>query len=176
MQSGGSFDIDYEVTGPNNVEVLQGHRERQGDFVFSAKAPGEHSFCFSNRMSTFAEKVIDFDITAEHEQAIPTSPVHHDVAGGDQAKKDVKPLEDGINRLQDSLGGIQRQQKYFRTRENRNFDTVKSTVNRIFWFGTSEAFMLVAMGLLQVFVIQTFFNRSGKTRVWSECDGSQKGW
>jgi emp24/gp25L/p24 family/GOLD len=43
--------------------VLDGERERQGDFVFTAQTAGEYSFCFSNDMSTFAEKLVDFEIT-----------------------------------------------------------------------------------------------------------------
>ena len=31
--------------------------------MFTAQQSGEYSFCFSNDMSTFAEKVVDFEIT-----------------------------------------------------------------------------------------------------------------
>lgn len=62
MQSGGSFDIDYTVVGPGDKKVMEGQKERQGDFVFSAKVAGEYRFCFSNEMSTFADKMVDFEI------------------------------------------------------------------------------------------------------------------
>ena len=41
---------------------MEGTKERQGDFVFTAKEPGEYRFCFNNEMSTFAEKMVDFEI------------------------------------------------------------------------------------------------------------------
>ena len=41
---------------------MDGSKERQGDFVFSAKDSGEYRFCFNNEMSTFAEKMVDFEI------------------------------------------------------------------------------------------------------------------
>ncbi len=63
MQSGGSFDIDYEVRGPNNKYIMDGQKERQGDFVFTANEVGEYKFCFNNEMSTFAEKFVDFEIS-----------------------------------------------------------------------------------------------------------------
>ncbi|CAO3616044.1 unnamed protein product [Cunninghamella echinulata] len=63
VQSGGSFDIDYTVTDPRDRVVLNGESERQGDYVFTANDVGEYSFCFSNGMSTFAEKLVDFEIT-----------------------------------------------------------------------------------------------------------------
>lgn len=62
VQSGGSFDIDYLVTGPLEKVILDGTKERQGDFVFTAQSVGEYSFCFSNEMSTFAEKFVDFEV------------------------------------------------------------------------------------------------------------------
>jgi hypothetical protein len=46
--------------------ILQGEKERQGDFVFTAQHTGEYSFCFNNAMSTFAEKYVDFEIAVRH--------------------------------------------------------------------------------------------------------------
>jgi len=66
VQSGGSFDVDYEVTGPLGKIILEGQKERQGDFVFTARVPGEYKFCFNNEMSTFAEKFVDFEIAVSH--------------------------------------------------------------------------------------------------------------
>ena len=62
VQSGGSFDVDYAVTGPNEKIIMDGAKERQGDFVFSAQDAGEYRFCFNNEMSTFADKFVDFEI------------------------------------------------------------------------------------------------------------------
>ncbi|CAO3583861.1 unnamed protein product [Absidia cylindrospora] len=67
VQAGGSFDIDFEVMDPTSKIILDGKRERQGDYVFTARHEGEYSFCFLNDMSTFAEKLIDFEISLEQE-------------------------------------------------------------------------------------------------------------
>ena len=50
------------MEGPNGKVILQGEKERQGDFVFTAQVDGVYSFCFDNEMSTFAEKFVDFEI------------------------------------------------------------------------------------------------------------------
>lgn len=42
--------------------ILDGAKERQADFVFTANVVGEYRFCFNNEMSTFAEKMVDFEI------------------------------------------------------------------------------------------------------------------
>ena len=69
------------------------------------------------------------------------------------------------------LSTINRNQKYFRTRENRNFSTVKSTESRIFNFSVVESGLMVCMAGLQVFIVRFFFQgaRKGKLRDSSSC-------
>lgn len=62
VQSGGSFDVDYTVMSPEGKIIMENSKERQLDSVFTAKTTGEYSFCFNNEMSTFAEKMVDFEI------------------------------------------------------------------------------------------------------------------
>lgn len=67
VQSGGSFDIDYSVYGPGKEPgkekvILDGEKERQGDYVFTANEVGEYRFCFDNSVSTFSDKLVDFEI------------------------------------------------------------------------------------------------------------------
>ncbi|GLB01878.1 hypothetical protein AtubIFM57258_000288 [Aspergillus tubingensis] len=158
VQSGGSFDIDYSVVGPGEKVVLDGTKERQGDFVFTAQSIGEYRFCFNNDMSTFAEKIVDFEIAVENEERaqLPS----RQGASPEQASA----LEESIFKLSAQLSTITRNQKYFRTRENRNFSTVRSTERRIFNFSVIEGLMMVSMAALQVFVVRFFFQgaRKGK--------------
>lgn len=50
------------MTAPDHKIIMDGEKERQGDFVFTALETGEYKFCFDNHMSTFAEKFVDFEI------------------------------------------------------------------------------------------------------------------
>lgn len=63
VQSGGSFDIDVSIVAPDGKIQYQEPKEKQGEFSFTATSIGEYQFCFSNDMSTFAEKAIEFEIT-----------------------------------------------------------------------------------------------------------------
>ena len=56
--------------GPNDKIIMDGKKERQGDFVFTAGETGEYRFCFNNEMSTFSEKFVDFEIAVR----FPTYP------------------------------------------------------------------------------------------------------
>ena len=71
-------------------------------------------------------------------------------------------LEESLLKLSSQLSTIHRNQKYFRTRENRNFSTVRSTERRIFNFSIIEGVMMVTMAGLQVFIVRFFFQGARK--------------
>ncbi|KAK2853252.1 hypothetical protein FQN49_005258 [Arthroderma sp. PD_2] len=156
VQSGGSFDIDFSVYGPGEKLVMDGIKERQGDFVFTAQTVGEYRFCFNNEMSTFAEKTVDFEIAVENEERaqLPSKP--------GTSPEQASAVEETIFRLGGQLSTISRNQKYFRTRENRNFSTVRSTEKRIFNFSVIESLMMISMAGLQVFIVRFFFQGARK--------------
>lgn len=156
VQSGGSFDVDYSVTGPNERAVLDGTKERQGDFVFTANDVGEYRVCFNNEMSTFAEKMVDFEIAVENE-----SRAQLPFKQGSSPEQ-VSVLEESLLKISAQLSTISRNQKYFRTRENRNFSTVKSTEKRIFNFSLMEVSLMMIMAGLQVFIVRFFFQGARK--------------
>ncbi|THH15118.1 hypothetical protein EUX98_g9515 [Antrodiella citrinella] len=156
VQSGGSFDIDFEVKDPNDKQLIDGARERQGDYVLTANTVGEYSFCFENDMSTLTEKLLDFDIMVESE------PRREPPARPGQISEHTSALEESVFRLNGMLLNIKRTQKYFHTRENRGFDIVKATVNRLFWYAVLESIAVVGMAMVQVYVLQTFFTKTGR--------------
>ena len=105
MQSGGSFDIDFEVKDPNDKILLDGVRERQGDYVLTANTVGEYAFCFENDMSTLTEKLVDFDIMVESE------PRREPPAKAGQIADQTSALEESIFRLNGYMLNIKRTQK-----------------------------------------------------------------
>ncbi|KAK3378291.1 emp24/gp25L/p24 family/GOLD-domain-containing protein [Podospora didyma] len=156
VQSGGSFDVDYEVTGPNGKYIMDGQKERQGDFVFSANEVGEYKFCFNNEMSTYTDKFVDFEISVENEARV-TLPAKQGTS-----PEQTSALEESLFKVSGQLSTITRNQKYFRTRENRNFSTVRSTEKRIINFSFIQISLVVCMGALQVFIVRFFFQGARK--------------
>ncbi|MCJ1275944.1 hypothetical protein MMC21_003749, partial [Puttea exsequens] len=157
VQSGGSFDVDYSVMGPNDRVIMENSKERQVDSVFTAKDTGEYTFCFNNEMSTFAEKMVDFEIAVENEGPSALLPSKQGTS-----PEQTSALEESILKVSRDLSTINRNQKYFRTRENRNFSTVKSTESRIFNFSVVESGLMVCMAGLQVFIVRFFFQGARK--------------
>lgn len=161
VQSGGSFDIDYMVTGPSKEPgkervILEGEKERQGDYVFTATQSGEYRFCFDNSVSTFTDKLVDFEISVEDE---PRANLPQKTGA---TPEQLSGVEETILRVSSQISTLTRQQKYFRTRENRNFSTVRSTEKRVFNFSLLEGAVMVGMACLQVFVVRMFFTGGRK--------------
>ncbi|KAH7886642.1 emp24/gp25L/p24 family/GOLD-domain-containing protein [Phlebopus sp. FC_14] len=156
VQAGGSFDIDFDIKDPNEKLLLDGKRERSGDYVFTANTVGEYAFCFENDMSTLTDKLLDFDIMVESE------PRREVAAKPGQVSDHTSPLEESVYRLNSLLMNIKRTQRYFHTRETRGFSLVKSTQNRLFWYGVCESLGVVSMAVLQVYILQTFFTKTGR--------------
>jgi emp24/gp25L/p24 family/GOLD len=85
--------------------ILDGLRERQGDYVLTANHVGEYAFCFENDMSTLTEKLVDFDIMVESE------PRREAPAKPGKVSDHTSALEESIFRLNGMLMNIKRMQK-----------------------------------------------------------------
>lgn len=101
--------------------------------------------------------MIDFEISIENEPRAASIPSKQ----GANIEQ-TSALENSVLKLSGQLSTITRQQKYFRTRENRNFSTVRSTEQRIFNFSIIESLMMVGMAGLQVFIVRMFFQTGRK--------------
>ncbi|KAJ1986298.1 hypothetical protein H4R33_003432 [Dimargaris cristalligena] len=155
-QAGGNFDIDFTVTNPRDQVILSDEAQKQGDYVLTGNLPGEYAFCFSNGVATREDKLIDFDISVEDESRAKHTPDH------EKAGEDDK-VDESLHLIGAGLARVERDLKYFRTRENRNKSTVQSTQERVFYFAVMESVAIFAVAALQVFAIRTLFNTK-KTR------------
>ena len=111
-------------------------------------------------MSTFADKYVDFEISVEGSDSTTSSALLPQRSGA--PAETHNQLEDLVFKVSGQLSTVNRMQKYFRTRENRNFSTVRSTEKRIFQFSLIEVMMMVGMAVLQVLVVRFFFQGARK--------------
>lgn len=150
VQSGGDFRVAYSVHDPNDNSILEEPSARQLDVIFTGNQVGEYVFCFYNgpddkmvrtppllspffclakwtnhALNTPADirrHQIDFDITVESEPRLELP-----ISEGHVVADHTAPLEESLSTLWSELTAIERTQRFFRTRENRNYDTVKNT-------------------------------------------------
>lgn len=156
VQSGGAFDIDYTITNPQGKVVASESKQRQGDWVFNADVVGEYEFCFSNEMSTFAEKFVDFEINLDNDFKADLPEIKNSGA---------KLVSSSLSTIESKLNSLLKKLQYYKTRNNRNQSTVRSTESRIFYFSLYEVLLVVGMAVFQISVVQYFFKGSRRQLV-----------
>ncbi|KAK0543531.1 hypothetical protein OC846_003167 [Tilletia horrida] len=154
-----SPEVDYYVEGPNNKHIIGGMRERQLDIVFTGNDVGEYSFCFESDHTWFQDKMIDFDITVESEPRLELP-----ISKAKELADHSAPLQESIISVDGKLNSMLRTQRYFRTRENRNFNTVVSTQSKIFWYSVIESLVIIGISVAQVYVVRHLFEKGSTKR------------
>lgn len=165
VQSGGQFDVDYEIKDPQGNVVLLDQKQRQGDYVFTAHSVGEYEFCFSNQMSTFAEKVVDFEISFENDDDPKKFKADMPEQPNVKPLEHVESMQQTVDQIEEQLDGLYKTLQYYKTRNNRNQATVRSTESRIYYFSVFEVLLMVGMAFLQITIVQLFFKGSRKQLV-----------
>lgn len=163
VQSGGSFDVDYAIKNPKGVIIHSDEKQRQRDFMINADEVGEYEFCFANGMSTFAEKVVDFEIKFQDENDIYKAKMP--VQPNSQPNTHVEGMQTTIDNIDLQLDNLLKALQYYKTRNNRNQATVRSTESRIYYFSIFEVLLMVGMAFLQITIVQIFFKGSRKQLV-----------
>lgn len=163
VQAGGAFDINYVIRAPNKAIVVQEEKQRQGDYLFSADQIGEYEFCFDNEMSTFAEKVIDFEIKTEDD--LEAKKIKANLPAAPNKNDAVENMHTLVENIEGKLSSLEHALNYYKTRNNRNQSTVKSTKSRVFWFSLFDLALMLAMAAFQVLVVKFFFQGSRKQLV-----------
>lgn len=160
VQAGGSFDINYTIKGPKQQIIYKEEKQRQGDYVFNSEDIGEFEFCFDNEMSAFAEKVVDFEIKMQDDNNNEDNKVKANLPNAPTENAAVEGMQLSVDHIERKLSLLENSLNYYKTRNNRNQSTVKSTESRIFWFSIFDLFLMVAMAGFQVAVVKFFFQGS----------------
>ncbi|KAI9639537.1 putative COPII-coated vesicle protein [Dioszegia hungarica] len=139
---GGRLDIDFFVLEPSN-EVIHTHfKESTGSFSMEASRTGRYTYCFSNEMSTYARKVLSFN-------------VHGVLFVGDEEK--IAPVEREIRELSSSLQLVKDEQAYLVVRERVHRDTAESTNSRVKWWAIAQSIILFSLCAWNVHYLKSWF-------------------
>lgn len=146
VSSGGSLDIDCQVTGPDNKLIWSADRDTENRVLFKSRVPGAHAFCFINRMSTVTPKVVSFSVMVGDADG---------ASGGKSVEKDS--LYRSIKRLQEGLGEIEELQQLMRMREQDHRATTEVANTRVVVFCLLEIIFIAGMGVGSVVYLRKLF-------------------
>ncbi|AET39499.1 Erp4p Ecym_4456 [Eremothecium cymbalariae DBVPG len=143
--TGGNFEIDYKITGPDNAVIVDERQKNHADMLLRSFGLGEYSFCFTNAYGTVLKKVeVNFELAKE------------DIDDTSEETEDIIALN-AIEEISRNLNKITNFQNLLRVREWRNMSTVESTESRLVWLSVLTMGVMVGISILQSLVVQFFF-------------------
>ncbi|ODQ65720.1 hypothetical protein NADFUDRAFT_82701 [Nadsonia fulvescens var. elongata DSM 6958] len=151
VNAGGDYMIHSRVRSPGG-KIMVDNKFKQADYVFQPETTGEYEFCFDNSLSTWDDKLIDFEISVENDLRAELPGSSKDI--------ETKTIEKHLESLDNKVGLVTTSMRYLKTREFRSMNTVRSTENRIFYFSLIEMILMISISALQVIIVQLFFKGS----------------
>ncbi|KOB75733.1 Integral membrane protein, Tmp21-I [Operophtera brumata] len=147
--TGGQYDVDVKVEGPNNQVIYQEQKKQYDSHQFTAQHAGVHKLCFSNEFSTFTHKLVYMELNVGPEQPLP--------GVGDHATV-LTQLETSADEIHSALNRIIDQQTHHRLREAQSRKRAEDLNERVFWWSVGETIAIMCVTFLQVIVLKNFFS------------------
>ncbi|KAI6164943.1 COPII-coated vesicle protein [Pisolithus thermaeus] len=136
--------ITYQLTDPEGDVLAKQIRQSTGSTSITAEKDGRYEYCFSNQMSTMADKQVSFN-------------VHGIIYIPEEGRDIVAPVEREIRSLAIGLLAVKDEQEYIVVRERRHRDTAESTNDRVKWWSVLQAVVLFSVVAWQVYYLKSFF-------------------
>eukprot|EP00457_Paulinella_chromatophora_P011392 gb/GEZN01011528.1/.p1 GENE.gb/GEZN01011528.1/~~gb/GEZN01011528.1/.p1 ORF type:complete len:200 (+),score=23.81 gb/GEZN01011528.1/:160-759(+) len=149
VTSGGLFDIDVKVTGPDMLPIFEEEKAKEGSVHFVALQTGIHKFCFSNVMSTVTGKSVSFHIYVG--QAL----IHQQAA----KREHMDPLDSAIRSLGHSVHSVKDAQDFLRLRAHIAQATSKSTSFRVLLWNFIEFVIMASVSVINLVLIRNIFDK-----------------
>ena len=135
------------------------YKQSTGTAAITAKKDGRYEYCFSNVMSTVADKIVrhvpyyNVYITRRYSNINPSSfNVHGVLYIADD--ENMAPLEKEVRNLVQGLQAVKDEQEYIVVRERVHRNTAESTNDRVKWWSIGQTVMLFAVCAWQVWYLK----------------------
>lgn len=165
------FQVNYEIFGPADKynPILERSKERQGEWSFYAEHKGEYAFCFYGGQEH--DKIVDLEIKYDCNRQEDARSQKRKARKEQRRLRDTRSdplqnsLENSVENIERQLYLLERNMQYYKTRNNRNHYTVRSTNRRIVMFSIYGILLVIGMSCAQVVMLQWFFKVSRKHAV-----------
>lgn len=155
--------IDVEETFDSNHRVVHQRGSYLGQFTFSALDAGEHRVCITPKSYFKKRWLEDQDPEVLHDSKFTEARVTVDFVIGDGSSVDLKhthkvrSLQERVNRLNDKLLDIRREQTAIREKEALFRDLLESTCDTVVRWLAIQTGALVLVCAYQLVVLRRFF-------------------
>ncbi|KAI8420893.1 hypothetical protein MSG28_008073 [Choristoneura fumiferana] len=147
--TGGQYDVDVKVEGPNKQIIYQQQKMQYDSHPFTATQTGIYKVCFSNEFSTFSHKLVYMELNVGPEQPLPGVGEHATV---------LTQLEASAEEIHSSLNKIIDHQTHHRLREAQSRKRAEDLNERVFEWSIIETAAIVIVTFGQVMILKNFFS------------------
>lgn len=140
---GGSLDIDLTIKDPNNYVIHSEQRQSSGRYTIEANQEGSHSYCFGNKMSSLAMKIVLFNVDFT------------------DVKKESDHEQDRLRNMVTELNGLVIGVKHemdFLAARDRMHRTISEKINsRVSTWSLFEVMLTLIVAVGQTYYLKRFF-------------------
>merc|ERR1719309_90827 len=147
--TGGQYDVDVTLKDPSGNVIYDEKKKQYDSHTFTAKTSGSYEVCYTNEFSSYSHKTIYFDWAVGDEKPLLPNMADKTIA--------LTMMETSAVQVHDSLNVIIDYQTNHRLREARARSIAESLFERVTHWSLGQTALIMAMGIMQVYVLRNFF-------------------
>lgn len=140
---GGSLDIDLTIKDPNNYVIHTEQRQSSGRYTIEANQEGSHAYCFANRMSSVAMKIVMFNIEFEDKKS--------------ESDHEQDKLQNMVTELGALVTGVKHEMDFLAARDRIHRRISERINSRVSMWSMFEVLLTLIVAVGQTYYIRRFF-------------------
>ena len=146
---GGNNDVDATVKSPNGKVLYKQSKMKSDRFVFETSR-GEYSFCFGNEFSTWAHKIVYFDLRPEELESLA-------LESGLKRPFVRTASESSCDGIHETMTSVVEFQRDYRLKESIGRHIAEGLNRIVSWWCLTQGCVILLAGFGQVFILKRFF-------------------
>jgi len=163
--AGGDLDIDFRVSSPNGKVLFAEGRKNDGVHTVEEAEAGDYEICFSNKFSHISSKTVFFEIILDSDLEDDDDEAWKGFVQPDEDYGDkLASMEEDMDTIKSNMAKTIQVQSLLRVFEAKDRGIVERNFERINVWSCINMVVMVAVFLLQVYMIRSMFNDEKKVR------------
>ena len=140
---GGSLDIELSIKDPNGAVIHTEQGQSSGRYTIEANQDGAHTYCFGNKYSSAATKILMFNV--EFHEAKKASDEESD------------RLQNMITELVALVTGVKHEMDFMAGRDALHRSIDEKTNSRVAMWSLMEIILVLVVAVGQIYYVKRFF-------------------
>lgn len=139
---GGSLDIDLTIKDPSGNIIHTEHGQSSGRYTIESNQDGPHVYCFANKLSSPATKIVMFNIDLNMKK---------------ESEQESDRLHNMVTELVGLVTGVKHEMDFFSSRDALHRTISERTNHRVALWGMFEVILSLIVLVGQTYYVKRFF-------------------